>query len=218
MDFRNEIPSMDQLGQWAKGYENDIRKMLAAPKNQYDIEKVTDNNKPSYVCVPMRILGKWIMMTWDVCRHSSGWVLFDDWNWKKIEYFIPSAAGKIQRAVVRSGLCLTGTEAENNEDWKCEGPIKFYSDNDRLECVQPVDRLMVLMNTLKLSSFEGSKILGSYLRANRKDKVILEKLRLIQASCLIQEEEGAVLKYFVPVQERMRRDGSNSEPVPPEGD
>ena len=43
---------------------------------------------------------------------------------------------------------------------------------------------MVLMNTLKLSSFEGSKILGSYLRANRKDKAVLEKLRLIQASCL----------------------------------
>ncbi len=40
--------------------------------------------------------------------------------------------------------------------------------------MQPVDRLMVLMNTLKLSSFEGSKILGSFLRTNRKDKAILE--------------------------------------------
>ena len=77
--------------------------------------------------------------------------------------------------------------------------------------MQPVDRLMVLMNTLKLSSFEGSKILGSYLRTNRKDTVILEKLRLIQASCLTVEEEGAVLRYFVPRQERMRRDGNNTE-------
>ena len=77
---------------------------------------------------------------------------------------------------------------------------------------------MVLMNTLKLSSFEGSKILGSFLRTNRKDKAILEQLRLIQASCLTREEEGAVLKYFVPRQERMHRGRSNTEPVPPEGD
>jgi hypothetical protein len=75
---------------------------------------------------------------------------------------------------------------------------------------------MVLMNILKLSSFEGSKILSSYLRANRKDTVILEKLRLIQASCLTVEEEGAVLRYFDPRQERMRRDGVNAEPVVPE--
>ncbi len=77
---------------------------------------------------------------------------------------------------------------------------------------------MVLMNTLKLSSFEGSKILGSFLRTNRKDKAILEQLWLIQASCLTREEEGAVLKYFVPRQERMQRSRSNTEPVPPEGD
>ncbi len=77
---------------------------------------------------------------------------------------------------------------------------------------------MVLMNTLKLSSFEGSKILGSFLRTNRKDKAILDQLRLIQASCLTREEEGAVPKYFVPRQERMQRSRSNTEPVPPEGD
>ena len=75
---------------------------------------------------------------------------------------------------------------------------------------------MVLMNLLKLSSFEGSKVLGSYLRANRKDTVILEKLRLIQASCLTVREEGAALRYFVPRQERMRRDGGNAELVQPE--
>ncbi len=77
---------------------------------------------------------------------------------------------------------------------------------------------MVLMNTLKLSSFEGSKILGSFLRTNRKDKAILDQLRLIQASCLTRDEEGAVLKYFVPRQEGVQRSRSNTEPVPPEGD
>ena len=77
---------------------------------------------------------------------------------------------------------------------------------------------MVLMNMLKLSSFEGDKILGSYLRANRKDAVILEKLRLIQASCLTVEEGGTVMRYFVPRRDRMHRDGNNNEPVRPEGD
>jgi hypothetical protein len=77
---------------------------------------------------------------------------------------------------------------------------------------------MVLMNTLKLSSFEGSKILGSFLRTNRKDKAILDQLRLIQASCLTREEEGAVTKYFVPRQERLQGSRSNTEPVPPEKD
>jgi len=77
---------------------------------------------------------------------------------------------------------------------------------------------MVLMNTLKLSSFEGSKILGSFLRTNRKDKAILDQLRLIQASCLTRDEEGAAIRYFVPKQERMQSGRSNTEPVPPEGD
>ena len=75
---------------------------------------------------------------------------------------------------------------------------------------------MVLMNTLKLSSFEGNKILGSYLRANKKDTVILEKLRLIQAGCLTVGEDGAAPRYFVPRQERMRRDGDNAELVQPD--
>ena len=29
----------------------------------------------------------------------------------------------------------------------------------------------------------------------------------------MREEEGAAIRYFVPKQERMRKDGSNNEPV-----
>ncbi len=57
---------------------------------------------------------------------------------------------------------------------------------------------MVLMNVLKLSALEESNILNNYLRANRKETVVLELFRLIQASCLTVEEEGVVVKYYVP--------------------
>jgi hypothetical protein len=159
---------------------------------------------------------KWVLVTGDVAKKRCGWVVFDEWDWKKAEYVITFMAQKLQRAAVKGGLLLSGSVEDNIDDWVREKPVKFYSDNDRVECVQPVDRLMVLMNTLKLSSFEGNKILGSYLRANKKDTVILEKLRLIQAGCLTVGEDGAAPKYFVPRQERMRRDGDNAELVQPE--
>jgi hypothetical protein len=95
MDFRSEIPTKDQLEQWAKGWELDIKEMLTAPKNPRDIDKVADNTKSSYICVPMRILGRWIMVTCDMGKHNSGWITFEDWDWKKVEYFVTLAAAKI---------------------------------------------------------------------------------------------------------------------------
>ena len=65
------------------------------PRLPRDIDKVADNTKPSYVCLPMRINGRWLMITCDIARHSSGWVVFEEWNWKKVNCFIKAAAALI---------------------------------------------------------------------------------------------------------------------------
>ncbi len=72
MDFKSDIPSMDQLKQWAEGWEEDIRMMLAAPKNQYDVDKVTDNTKTSCVYIPMRLKERWVLVTCDMGKHKCG--------------------------------------------------------------------------------------------------------------------------------------------------
>ena len=83
------------MEQWAGGYKDDIKKMLEAPKTPRDTDKVVDNTKPSYVCLPMRIKGRWLMITCDIARHISGWVVFEEWNWKKVNCFIKAAAALI---------------------------------------------------------------------------------------------------------------------------
>ena len=62
--------------------------MLTPPESQYDTNKVADNNKFSFVCVPARIMEKWVLVTGDVSKKRCGWVLFDEWDWKKAEYVI----------------------------------------------------------------------------------------------------------------------------------
>ena len=109
--------------------------MLSPPASQYDTNKVADNSKFSFVCVPTRIMEKWVLVTGDVARKRCGWVVFDEWDWKKAEYVITIMAQKLQRAVVKSGLLLSGSVEDNIDDWQREKPIRFYSDSDRLECV-----------------------------------------------------------------------------------
>ena len=126
---------MDWLQEWTKDWSADIKKMLSPPANQYDVNKVADNNKFSFVCVPSRIMEKWVLVTGDVAKKRCGWVVFDEWDWKKVEYVITFMAQKLQRAVVKSGLLLSGSVEDNIDDWAREKPIRFYSDSDRLECV-----------------------------------------------------------------------------------
>ena len=79
---------------------------------------------------------------------------------------------------------------ERKTGWKVQNVILYYKKVGNLACVQPVDRLIALLNELAFSLEDAHDTLKNYHKKNRRDRRVLERVRIMQAMYLVQSSVG----------------------------
>jgi hypothetical protein len=87
-------------------------------------------------------------------------------------------------------------EEKKVDDWRLGEAMKYFSTERLCKNVHPLDRLMMLMGLLALSTQEGWNILTNFMKSNRKDQEIARRIRLLQAIFLTKDEEEIVIRPY----------------------